>query len=65
MNQKKNKIDRHKIDDNNIIGTLQDKLRDQEASGVFTYQNEFIKLLNLLGQLFTKNNSKKLKDDIN
>ena len=65
MNQKKNKIDRHKIDDNNIIGTLQDKLRDQEASGVFTYQNEFIKSLNLLGQLFTKNNSKKLKDDIN
>ena len=31
----------------------------------FTYQNKFVKLLALLTQLFTKNNSKKLKDDIN
>ena len=32
---------------------------------MFTYQNKFVKLLTLLMQLLTKNNSKKLKDDIN
>ena len=32
---------------------------------MFAYQNKFVKLLTLLTQLLTKNNSKKLKDDIN
>ena len=47
------------------ISKLLDKLRDQEGEGVFTYQNEFVKLLTLLTQLLTKNNSKKIKDEIN
>ena len=47
------------------ICKLQDEFRDQKGSGTFTYQNEFVKLLTLLTQLLTKNNSKKLKDDIN
>ena len=47
------------------IHKLLDKLRDQEGRGVFTYQNEFVKLLTLLTQLLTKNNSKKTKDEIN
>ena len=47
------------IDDN--INILLNKLRDQEGSGVFTYQNDFVKLLTLLTQLLTKNNS----DEIN
>ena len=51
------------IDDN--VNTLLNKLRDQEGSGVFTYQNDFVKLLTLLTQLLTKNNSKKIKDEIN
>ena len=51
------------IDDN--INILQNKLSDQEGSGVFTYQNDFVKLLTLLTQLFTKNISKKIKDEIN
>ena len=51
------------IDDN--INILLNKLRDQEGSGVFTYQNDFVKLLTLLTQLLTKNNSKKFKDEIN
>ena len=51
------------IDDN--INILLKKLRDQEGSGVFTYQNDFVKLLTLLTQLLTKNNSKKIKDEIN
>ena len=46
------------IDSN--INKLQDEVRDQKGSGVFTYQNKFVKLLNLLAQLLTKNNSKKL-----
>ena len=29
------------------INKLLDKLRDQEGRGVFTYQNEFVKLLTL------------------
>ena len=44
---------------------LEDEFRKQEGSGVFTYQNQFVKLLNLLAQLLTKNNSKMLKNDIN
>ena len=51
------------IDDN--INILLNKLRAQEGSGAFTYQNEFVKLLTLLTQLLTKNNSKKIKDEIN
>ena len=53
-----------KLTDDNI-NILLNKLRDQEGSGVFTYQNEFVKLLTLLTQLPTKNNSKKIKDEIN
>ena len=47
------------------IRDLEDKFRDQKGSGTSTYQNKFVKLLTLLTQLLTKNNSKKLKDDIN
>ena len=43
------------------IRELEDEFRDQKGSGTFTY----VKLLTLLTQLLTKNNSKKLKDDIN
>ena len=42
-----------------------DEFGNQKGSGMFTYQNKFVKLLTLLTQLLTKNNSKKLKDDIN
>ena len=56
----KNKfIDIRLLDDN--IYQLEDKLRNQEGSGMFTYQNDFVKLLNLLAQLLTKNRSEKLK----
>ena len=51
------------IDDE--IRKLVDDFRKQQDSSVFTYQNKFVKLLTLLTQLLTKNNSKKLKDDIN
>ena len=47
------------------IRKLEDEFSDQKGSGTFTYQNKFVKLLTLLTQLLTKNNSKKLKDDIN
>ena len=47
------------------IHKLDDEFRDQKGSRTFTYQNKFVKLLTLLTQLFTKNNSKKLKDDVN
>ena len=47
------------------IRELEDEFRDQKGSGTFTYQNKFVKLLTLLTQLLTKNNSKKFKDDIN
>ena len=47
------------------IRELEDKFRDQKGSDTFTYQNKFVKLLILLTQLLTKNNSKKFKDDIN
>ena len=50
------------IDDE--IRKLEDESRKQQGSSVFTYQNKFVKLT-LLTQLLTKNNSKKLKDDIN
>ena len=49
----------------NEIRKLDDEFRDQKVSGMFTYQNKFVKLLTLLTQLLTKNNSKKLKDDKN
>ena len=41
------------------IRKLEDEFRDQKGSGTFTSQNKFIKLLTLLTQLLTKNNSKK------
>ena len=47
------------------IRKLENEFRDQKGSRTFTYQNKFVKLLTLLTQLLTKNNSKKLKDDIN
>ena len=47
------------------ICKLEDEFRDQKGSGTFTYQNKFVKLLTLLTQLLTKNNSKKVKDDVN
>ena len=43
------------------ICKLEDEFRDQKGSGTFTSQNKFVKLLFLLTQLLTKNNSKKLK----
>ena len=39
------------------IRKLEDEFRDQKGSGTFTYQNKFVKLLTLLTQLLTKNNS--------
>ena len=50
------------IDDD--ISTLLKELRKQEDSGIFTYQNEFVKLLTLLTPLLTKNSSEKIKDEI-
>ena len=47
------------------IRKLEDEFRDQKDTGTFTSQNKFVKLLTLLTQLLTKNNSKKFKDDIN
>ena len=47
------------------ICKLEDEFRDQKGSRTFTLQNKFVKLLTLLTQLLTKNNSKKFKDDIN
>ena len=47
------------------IHKLEDEFRDQKDSGTFTSQNKFVKLLTLLTQLLTKNNSKKFKDNIN
>ena len=44
---------------------MEDKLRKQQGSSVFIYQNKFVKVLTLLTQLLSKNNSKKLKNDIN
>ena len=42
-----------------------DEFGNQKGSGMFTYQNKFVKLLTSLTQLLTKNSSKKRKDDIN
>ena len=47
------------------IRKLEDEFRDQKGSGTFTLQNKFVKMLTLLTQLLTKNNSKNFKDDIN
>ena len=47
------------------ICKLEDEFRDQKGSGTSFLQNKFVKLLILLTQLLTKNNSKKFKDDIN
>ena len=41
------------------IRKLEDEFRDQKGRGTFTCQNKFVKLLTLLTQLLTKNNSKK------
>ena len=42
---------------------LEKMFRDQRGSGVFTSQNEFVKLLLLLTQLLTKTSSKEFKND--
>ena len=47
------------------IRDLEKEFRDQKGSGTFILQNKFVKVLTLLTQLLTKNNSKKFKDDIN
>ena len=62
-NPKSKKADLMSLDDE--IRKLEDGFRNQKGSGTFTYQNKFAKLLTLLTQLLTKNNSKNLKDDIN
>ena len=61
--EKNMSINIHSIDSE--INQLQDKIKYQKASGMFTSQNEFVKLLTLLTQLLTKTNSKKFKNDIN
>ena len=62
-NPKSEKADLSVVDDQ--IRKLEDKLKNQKGSRTFTYQNKLVKLLTLLTHLLTKNNSKKLKDDIN
>ena len=62
-NPKSKTPDLRAIDDD--IRKLEDEFREQKSSGTFTYQNKFVKLLTLLTQLLTKNNSKKLKNSIN
>ena len=62
-NPKSKKADLKSLD--NEICKLEDEFRNQKGSSTFTYQNKFVKLLTLLTQLFTKNNSKNLKNDIN
>ena len=62
-NPKSKKADLRSLDDE--IRKSEDEFRNQNGSGTFTYQNKFVKLLTLLTQLATTNNSKKLKDDIN
>ena len=56
-------LDLKSLDDQ--IRKLEDEFRDQKGSGTFTSQNKFVKLLTLLTQLLTKNNSKNFKDDVN
>ena len=48
----------------NEINQLQDKIKYQKCSGMFTPQNEFVKLLILLTQLLTKTNSKEFKNQL-
>ena len=48
----------------NEINQLQDKIKYQKCSGMFTSQNEFVKLLILLTQLLTKTNSKEFKNQL-
>ena len=60
----KNKFTDIRWIDNNIY-QLEDELRDQKGSGVFTYQNDFVKLLILLTQLLTKTSSKEFKNNTN
>ena len=62
-NPKSGKADLRLVD--NQIRKLEDELRNQKGSGAIIYQNKFVKLLTLLTQLLSKNNSKKLKDDVN
>ena len=62
-NPKSKPPDLKSLDDQ--IRDLEKDVRDQKGSGTFTLQNKFVKLLTLLTQLLTKNNSKKFKDDIN
>ena len=62
-NPKSKPPDLKSLDDQ--IRDLEKEFRDQKGSGTFTSQNKFAKLLTLLKQLLTKNNSKKFKDDIN
>ena len=62
-NPKSGKADLRIVDD--PIPNLEKEFKDQKDSGTFTYQNKFVKLLTLLTQLLAKNNSKRLKDDIN
>ena len=66
INNPKSKTPDLKIVDDQIR-KLEDEFRKQKASGTFTSQNKFVKLLTLLTQLLTKNTAepKKLKDDIN
>ena len=64
INKEKNKNIKLRSLDNEIRKS-EDEFRNRKGSAAFTYQNKFVKLLTLLTQLLTKNNSKKLKDDIN
>ena len=64
INNPESKIPDLRIVDDQIC-KLEDEFRDQKGSRRFTSQNKFVKLLTLLTQLLTKNNSKKFKDDIN
>ena len=69
INKFNNELEKNKainlklIDDH--IRQLENELRNKKGSRTFTYENKFVELLTLLTQLLTKNNSKKLKDDIN
>ena len=68
LNNIKNDLEKNIFTNIRLIDTeinqLQDELRYQEGSDVFTSQNEFVKLLILLTQLRTKTNSKMLKNGI-
>ena len=68
LNKVNNNSEKNKETDitllNSEITELEKIFRDQRGSGVFTSKNKFVKLLNLLAQLLTKNNSKRLKNDI-